>query len=130
MYSERLKSVVRKYLGTSGVRFFQLVHSFHGTVRPVLRLNRARKGIPMHSIHFREGMQIRNFLRKQKECSNWTPEDFDNHWADVVTDAIGREVKLPIGYRHDSFKDAALYGSHEHPRPQHHGFVDDSPQAD
>jgi len=79
---------LREWLTPKGVRFFQLLKSFHGTVSPVLRLNAKRKFIPAHPIHFREGMQVRNFLRSLPECADWDAHDYDESWAAAVEAAI------------------------------------------
>ena len=72
------------FLGPRGVRYFRLLNTWHGEVSPVLKLHQSRKHVPAHSVHFNEGMQIRNFMRRQEECSSWTCHDFDDNWAVVV----------------------------------------------
>lgn len=84
--SEKLKD----FLGKKGVRFFQLLHTFHRGIPLVIKLNVKRKFIPVHTIHLREGMQIRNFLRTQPECKNWDDNDFDNNWIEITTKAVNR----------------------------------------
>ncbi len=50
-------------------------------------IDRARfPGIP-HSVHFREGMRVRNFLRTIFG-DMWTDHDYDNRWAELVDEAI------------------------------------------
>lgn len=39
-------------------------------------------------IHFREGMQVRNFLRSLTECKDWTDHNFDDNWREIVKQAI------------------------------------------
>ena len=76
---------LRKYLGKGGIHFFWTLLRLTKTVSPVLRT----KGmIPSHPVHFREGMTVRNWLRDQPECANWTTDDFDNKWADLVEKAV------------------------------------------
>lgn len=75
---------VSVWLGEDGYRFFSHLEGLTGTVSPVLKLNAKRKGIPVHPVHFREGMQVRNFLRGLSECKDWTCEDFDDLWPEVV----------------------------------------------
>jgi len=37
------------------------------------------------SIHLREGMQIRNFMRSTPYCKDWTHEhDFDDNWIPLI----------------------------------------------
>ena len=55
---------VAEYLGEENIRYFKHLKGLTGDVFPVLRINRERKGIPIHPVHLREGMQIRNYLRK------------------------------------------------------------------
>lgn len=85
------QSLVEKtfnWMGREGVIWFKHIKGLKGSVNEVLKLNYKRKGIPAHPIHFREGMQIRNFLRKQDECQNWTHVDFECEWATVVNRCI------------------------------------------
>lgn len=72
------------FLGPRGVRYFRLLNHFHGNVSPVLKLHYSRKHIPAHSVHFNEGMQIRNFMRRLPECQDWTCHDLDDNWAKAV----------------------------------------------
>jgi hypothetical protein len=92
-------------LGTDGISFFHSVREKYGTlnacwieeehddVKNATGLARAAKiaqhgrGIP-HPVHFREGMQIRNWLRKQPETKGWTDYDYDDKWEGLVLKAI------------------------------------------
>lgn len=74
---------VREWLGDDGVNLFSSYKRRHGTVSPVFE----QGGIP-HPVHLREGMQVRNFLRRLKECRSWSDFDFDNRWAVIVEEAI------------------------------------------
>lgn len=49
-----------------------------------------------HSVHFWEGMHVRNFLRSIPECEGWSDErhDFDERWQDLVMEATPYE-ELP-----------------------------------
>ncbi len=76
------------YLGEENLRFFKHLKGLTGTYSPVLKLNQERKGLPAHPVHFREGMQIRNFLRGQSECEEWNSHDFDNNWIRVIEKVI------------------------------------------
>lgn len=74
---------VRAWLGPKGVKFFRDLQQPDGSL-----LNHwMESGIP-HILHFREGMQVRNFLRKQPECENWSDHDFDNRWEQIIIKAI------------------------------------------
>lgn len=71
------------WLGDEGRRFFRTCLRNSGRIDPVLT-----EGWPPHPVHFREGMQVRNFLRQQPECAGWDSHDFDNRWVVVVEAAI------------------------------------------
>ena len=87
---ESLVDKVGLFLGSKGLRWFRLINQFHGEVSPVLKLHQSRKFIPVHSVHFSEGMQIRNFMRSLDECSEWTCHELDDNWARVVDRLIER----------------------------------------
>jgi len=81
---------VRKWLGPKGIKFFKDIQQEDGTL-----LNHWMEGAPSvrqggvpHIVHFREGMQVRNFLRGQPECKDWTDHDFDNRWKQIIIRAI------------------------------------------
>ena len=75
---------VKRFLGKDGIDFFKECLLKYGTVSPVWM----EYGIP-HPVHFREGMQVRNFMRSTKYCDNWDSHDFDNNWITVIEKAIG-----------------------------------------
>lgn len=79
---------VRGWLGEDNIRWFAHIKGLKGSVNCVLKLNFKRKRIPAHPIHFREGMQIRNFLREQVECDKWGHADFEREWITVVEKLI------------------------------------------
>jgi hypothetical protein len=85
---ESLIEKVFNWMSKDNVRWFKHMKGLKGSVDAVLRLNYTRKKIPSHSIHFREGMQIRNFLRSQPECKEWTHEMFECGWVDVIEKCI------------------------------------------
>lgn len=89
---ESAASKLKDWLGKDGVRYFQLLDSFTGTVSPVLKLNMARKFMPAHPVHLREGMSVRNFLRELPECEGWDNHGhmMDDVWTTMVRKAIGR----------------------------------------
>jgi len=79
---------VGKWLGPENIRWFRFIKHFKGRVDAVLGLNYARKYIPAHPIHLREGMQIRNFMRSLPECEGWSCDDFDKGWVAVIEQLI------------------------------------------
>ena len=82
-FEEKLIEKVRTFLGKEGIGFFNGMLEKHGEISPVFN----EGGIP-HAVHFREGMQVRNFLRGLPECEGWTTDDFDDYWGKLVEDAI------------------------------------------
>ena len=89
---------VKRYLGKEGKELFNYYLERYGTVNPVFQ---EEGQLFPHSVHFREGMQIRNFMRSTMFCKDWDSHDFDNQWADIVltvlklekTDEQRREAK-------------------------------------
>lgn len=79
----RLVSRVRKWLGPAGVEHFRDIKKKHGKINAVWM-----DGIIPHPVHFREGMQVRNFMRGTGLCDGWTAHDYDNFWIPVVERAI------------------------------------------
>ena len=89
--SEIIIEAVRKWLGKTGLRLFRHYKGITGRVDPVFGMTKKRR-LP-HPVHFREGMQIRNFLRTLDECKAWTDHDYDNRWAAVIEAAIRKEQR-------------------------------------
>lgn len=74
---------VHTWLGSDGVKWFKDVKTKHGTVSAIWN----KGGIP-HPVHFREGMQVRNFMRSTDLCKGWDSHDYDNSWARIVEQAL------------------------------------------
>jgi hypothetical protein len=74
---------VKIYLGKEGKDYFTNLLNKYGSVSPVYMTN-----THPHSVHFNEGMQVRNFLRGCEECKDWLDHDFDNNWANIVEQSI------------------------------------------
>lgn len=74
---------VHDWLGEKGRDFFREVKEEHGTLNAVLH-----DGNIPHPVHFREGMQVRNFLRQTGLCDDWSDHDLDDNWCEVVEKAI------------------------------------------
>lgn len=85
---QSLVDKVYEWIGEENVRYFKHLKGLTGTVSPVLKLNMKRKFIPAHPVHLREGMQIRNFMRRQPECENWGDHEFDENWIKVIESCI------------------------------------------
>jgi hypothetical protein len=75
---------VREWLGYDGCAWFSMLKEVTGTVSPVL----TRPGNVQHSVNMNVGLKVRNFMQKSGLCANWTPEDLENTWAQVVGLAI------------------------------------------
>lgn len=74
---------VHDWLGEDGINFFSDVKEKHGTILAVWD----EGGLP-HPVHFREGMQVRNYLRMQPECEGWNDHRLDDQWAHIIERAI------------------------------------------
>jgi hypothetical protein len=88
MINTRLIDKAKVWLGTEGISFFSHLKGLTGEVSPVLNLNVKRKGIPIHPIHFREGMSIRNWMRDQIECKDWSADEMDEKWVLLIEEVI------------------------------------------
>ena len=74
---EKPKNVQERFiewLQPKGVEYLNNIIEEHGTLIAVWN----EGGIP-HPVHFREGMQIRNWMREQPEFS---ADKLDDHWFD------------------------------------------------
>ena len=76
---------IKTWLGDDGKIFFTKMMLEHGEISPVFN-----EGRFPHAVHFREGMQVRNYLRKNG-CEDWDHEDLDNNWEEIVRLAILEE---------------------------------------
>lgn len=91
--TEQLVQKVRDWLREDGIKFFREVKAEHGDLNAVWN----ESGIP-HCVHFREGMQVRNFMRETGLCDDWSCHDFDNFWIAVVEAAIEDIEKESVKY--------------------------------
>lgn len=90
---QSLVDKIYEWIGEENVRYFKHLKGLTGTVSPVLKLNQKRKFLPAHPVHLREGMQIRNFMRRQPECKNWGDNEFDENWIKVIESCIEKHNK-------------------------------------
>lgn len=75
----------KKWLGDDGIRYFRHLKGLKGTVIPVLG---SKKGMPW-PVHFREGMQIRNWLRENTELGRKLYSiELDDCYAEILEEAI------------------------------------------
>ena len=83
------KEEFKKFLGEEGIRFFRHLKGLKGNVIPVLKLNMAKKGMPTYPVHFREGMQIRNWLRENAAfAKDQISIDLDDCYESILEDII------------------------------------------
>lgn len=74
---------LKMFLGKEGIEFFRETKETYGEIAAVWN----EGGIP-HSVHFREGMQVRNFLRTLDRFKGWSGVDLDDIWVEFVEEAI------------------------------------------
>ena len=77
-------STFKEWLREDGVAFFTNLYAEHGRLNVVLR----DKDVPFlpHPVHFREGMQVRNWMR----ANTGIPEErLDDEWEGFVIEALG-----------------------------------------
>jgi len=90
MTYEKLIHNIREWLGQDGINLFRQYKKVYETVSPVFKVTVGTTIVP-HAVHFREGMQVRNFLRDQSYCKKWNCHKLDNTWAEVINDAIKKK---------------------------------------
>lgn len=79
----------KNWLGESGIKYFRHLEGLKGTVIPVLKLNASKKGIPVYPVHLREGIAIRNWLRKHTELGKTlNSTELDDCYVDILKEAI------------------------------------------
>ncbi len=77
---------IHTWLGSRGIKFFRGIKEKHGRINAVYM----EEGIP-HPVHFREGMQVRNFLRTLDECKDWDAHKLDDNWVSVIEEVLKDE---------------------------------------
>ena len=71
--TDELIEKVEEWLGPDGHAFFaELLLTGEGWI----------------SVHFREGMQVRNFMRMTGLCNDWTDHELDDNWMKVIEKAM------------------------------------------
>lgn len=98
LISEELIAKTRAWLGEDGYNFFKEIKKVHGTYNACWN-----EGGISHMVHFREGMQIRNFMRTSGLCGDWSDHDFDENWLALLEEAL--ELEVPIKSRYDLLKE-------------------------
>lgn len=80
MNEKDLIKKLKAWLKKDGIKYFSDIKNKHGRIDAVWM----EGGIP-HCVHFREGMQVRNFLRKHV---SWDAHKLDDSWVGLVEEAI------------------------------------------
>ena len=80
----------KKWLGDDGIRYFRHLKGLKGTVVPVLKLSKEKNaGVPVYPVHFREGMQIRNWLRGNTELGKkLNSVELDDCYVSILEEEI------------------------------------------
>lgn len=73
----------KDWLGVDGHKFFNGLLKDHGRIDACFM-----EGSLPHPVHFREGMQIRNFMRLSNMCDDWGDHDFDDNWVELIRRAL------------------------------------------
>lgn len=77
----------KEWLGESGILFFTKIKDKYGKINACFLVN----GFP-HPVHFREGLQVRNFMVKSGLCEGWTVEDYDENWIELIEKCISKKI--------------------------------------
>lgn len=77
--TEELVEKTKEFLGSDGINWFREIKQKHGCIDACWN----EGGIP-YSVHFNDGMQVRNFMRGTGLCEDWDCHDFDNNWVALV----------------------------------------------
>ena len=86
---DELVTRTREWLRDVGIKFFQKLIEEHGKINCCYPEPGAPK-IP-HSVHFREGMQVRNFMRGTGLCDGWSDHDYDDLWIPLIEKVLATE---------------------------------------
>jgi hypothetical protein len=85
---DRLVEKLREWLGEEGVDYFREVKKMHGRIDAVFAVEYGEGKYFPYSVYFREGMQVRNFLRSCEETATWSHVDYEERWLGLVAKAI------------------------------------------
>lgn len=87
----------KAWLGNDGHAFFNDIKERYGRINACWD----EEGIP-HPVHFREGTQIRNFMRTSGLCNDWGDRDFDDNWIALIEETLN--YRIPFNTRYDILK--------------------------
>lgn len=83
MFTKEQVNQLKDFLREDGINFFKELKEKRDEINCVYMEGR----IP-HPVHFREGMQIRNFMRSIGFKDETDFDIIENHWVDFVEEAI------------------------------------------
>ena len=78
MNEVQIATKLKEWLGPDGINHFQKIKAKYGEINVVWM-----EGSIPHSVHLREGMQVRNKLRNITECS-YSDSWYDDNWVRLV----------------------------------------------
>jgi len=86
-FNDDVIEAVKGCLGIDGIKYFFTLKERYGTISPVIM----EVGMMCpHVVHFHEGMQIRNFLRRSGLCDDWTDHELDDTWTIIIDELLRR----------------------------------------
>jgi len=77
---------LRKALSPEDIEFFREVYTKYEKISALWTEGEGSSSFP-HPVHFREGMVVRNMLRKITDYS-WTAHEYDARWEELTEKAI------------------------------------------
>jgi len=96
----------KKWLRDDGIKFFREIKEKYGRIdaiwmegdeneeelKGVAAAVAYARGVPAripHAVHFREGMQVRNYMRLANDyCKGWDDHDYDDNWVELIEKCI------------------------------------------
>ena len=78
---DTLVAKAKKWLGKDGIKFFSDVKCKYEKIATACWMD----GPIPHPVHFREGMQVRNWLR---DNSDWDFDKIENHWDELINQVL------------------------------------------
>ena len=80
----------KEWLGADGIDFVTNLYENHGKLSVVLCQTLTDGQIIPHVVHWREGMQVRNWMRANTDVAE---ADLDDVWETFVITQLGLEVE-------------------------------------
>lgn len=90
-FDEKTIRATKTWLGDEGCKHFQDLIDQHG---PEWYVSCYLDKIIPHPIHFREGMQVRNFMRQTLNSSQINDDHFlDNNWHHLIEQCLQSDIE-------------------------------------